>query len=178
MHPVMAAYASHVRQPGQSWGERVVPFVPAASPPAHSLVRKGQQWVFVLLPPSSTAQDSAMRYAFARANGEVWDECLRRVEQVGEEARNSTPPMSWQAKEKMTKVREVLEREGLGPSLFNIFDVRQFFKELELEGREAPSAETLNQLFDLFSRLNSRKDSNGPQLMDADALVKLVTSCR
>jgi hypothetical protein len=50
MQPVMAAYASQVREPGQLWGDRVVPFVPTASPPAKALVRKGQQWVFALLP--------------------------------------------------------------------------------------------------------------------------------
>jgi hypothetical protein len=109
-----------------------------------------------------------VRYAFARANGEVWDECLRRIEQINDELKNSTSTRySKDRNEKMTRFRE-----EIGPRLFNIFDVRQFFKELELEGRAAPSPKVLNQLFALFARLNEGK---GAQLMDVDALVELVT---
>ena len=67
----------------------------------------------------------------------------------------------------MTKLRK-----ELGRRLFNIFDMHQFFEELELEGREAPSPEALSQLFDILSGLNGEK---GPLLIDADTLVEIVT---
>lgn len=121
MHPVMAAYASQVRSPGHEWGERIVPFVPSALSPAQSLARKGRQWVFIFL-----ATSGRIEYAFARASGEVWDEFLKMKEQINEEAKNSTPPMSNQ--EKKERVSEI--SKGLGPRIFEVFDIRQFFKEL------------------------------------------------
>jgi hypothetical protein len=63
--------------------------------------------------------DACVRYAFARANGEVWDEYLRRAEKINEEMKNSTTSRQ-EKKEKMTKLRE-----GLGPHLFNFFDMHQ-----------------------------------------------------
>ena len=170
MHPVMAAYASQVRRPGHSWGERIVPFVPAALSPAQSLARKGRQWLFVFLSSSIWNRDSHTRYAFTRASGEVWDEFLKMKEHINEEAKNSTPPMS--NKEKNERISEI--SKGLGPRLFEVFDIRQFFKELELEGREPPSPEALDRLFNIFSKL----ESGGLLLMDADALVPLLTSPR
>lgn len=167
MYPVMAAYASQVREPDHLWGERAVPFVPSASSPANSLVTKGRQWVFALLPLSGSL-DASVRYAFAQANGEVWDECLRRMEQINEELRNSmSTRYSQDRKEKMSRFRE-----EVGPRLFTVFNVHQFFKELELEGREAPSPKALTELFDLFAKLNKGK---GAQLMDIDTLFDLVT---
>ena len=167
MHPVMAAYASQVRSPGHSWGERIVPFVPSALSPAQSLTRKGRQWVFIFI--NSLGRSHPIQYAFARASGEVWDEFLKMKKQINEEAKNSTPPMSNQ--EKKERVTEI--SKGLGPRVFEVFDIRQFFKELELEGREPPSPEALDRLFNIFSKLG-----DGPELMDADALVPLLTRPR
>jgi hypothetical protein len=169
IHPIMAAYASQVRRPGHSWGERIVPFVPSSLSTTQSLARKGQQWVFVFFP--SSIRDSHVRYAFARARGEVWDEFLKMKKQIDEEAKNSTPPMS--NKESKERVSEI--SKGLGLRLLDVFDVRQFFKELELEGREAPSPEALDRLFNIFSKLD---DSGGPELMNADAIVPLLMSPR
>lgn len=159
----MAAYASQVRSPGHEWGERIVPFVPSALSPAQSLARKGRQWVFIFL-----ATSGRIEYAFARASGEVWDEFLKMKEQINEEAKNSTPPMSNQKKKE--RVSEI--SKGLGPRIFEVFDIRQFFKELELEGRESPSPEALDRLFDIFSKLG------GPEMMDVDAFVPLLTRRR
>ena len=169
IHPIMAAYASQVRRPGHSWGERIVPFVPSALSPARSLARKGRQWVFLFFP--SSIRDSHVRYGFARASGEVWDEFLKMKKQIDEEAKNSTPPMS--NKEKNKRVSEI--SKGLGPRLFEVFDIRQFFKELELEGREPPSPEALDRLFNIFSQLDRSGDS---QLTDIDAIVSLFISPR
>ena len=161
IYPIMAAYASQVRRPGHSWGERIVPFVPSALSPARSLARKGRQWVFLFFPSSH------IRYAFARASGEVWDEFLKMKKQINEEAKNSTPPMS--NKEKNERVSEI--SKGLGPRLFEVFDIRQFFKELELEGREPPSPEGLDRLFNIFSKLGGSGD---PELINIDAIVPLL----
>jgi hypothetical protein len=169
MHPVMAAYASEVRSPGHSWGERIVPFVPSALSPAQSLARKGRQWVFIF--HTSSRMNRQIEYAFSRASGEVWDEFLKMRKQINQEAKNSTPPMSNQEKKK--RVSEI--SKALGPRIFEVFDIRQFFKELELEGREPPLPEALDRLFDIFSKLG---DSGGPELMDVDALVRLLTSPR
>jgi hypothetical protein len=168
IQPIMAAYASQVRHPGRSWGERIVPFVPSVLSPAQSLARKGRQWIFVFLP--SSIRDSHARYAFARAHGEVWDEFLKMKEQINEEGKNSKPPMSNHWQERTETVSEI--PKGLGPRLFDIFDIRQFFKELELEGREAPSPEALDRLFNIFSKLD---DSGSPELMDTDAIIPLLT---
>jgi hypothetical protein len=172
---VMAAYASQVRRPGQSWEERVASFVPATLPPAQSLARKGRQWLFVLLPVvGGTAGHRYYNliYAFARVSGEVWDEYLKMMEQIDGETENSGPTAPMSSQEKAERVSEL--HKGLGPRLFEIFDMQQFFKELELEGREPPSPEALSQLFDIFSNLDTRKDY-GPQLIDVDQLVMLFT---
>ncbi|KIM36365.1 hypothetical protein M413DRAFT_292228 [Hebeloma cylindrosporum] len=168
MDPVMAVYASQVREAGQLWGERVVPFIPGASSPAKSLVRKGHQWVFSILPFGHIGY---LRYTFARVNGEVWDECLRRTEQIDEEL--GTRDSSWIRYGKDRKEKIAKLREELGPRIFNVCDVPQFFKELELEGREPPSPEALDHLFDLFATLNEGRGP-GIRLMDADDLLELV----
>ncbi|KIM39384.1 hypothetical protein M413DRAFT_75082 [Hebeloma cylindrosporum] len=166
--PIMAAYASQVRRPGHSWGERIVPVVPACCPAVNALTRQGQQWLFVFLPSNWWGQNTHSQYAFARVSGEAWDEFLKMKKQINEEAKDSTPPMS--NKEKTERLSEI--SKALGPRIFHIFDIQQFFKELELEGREAPSPKTLEQLFNIFSQLDT---SGNPRLMDAEALVPFFT---
>ena len=167
---VMAAYASQVRRPGHSWGERIVPFIPADLSPVHALARKGRQWLFVFLPPDSSFSTHLFRvaYAFARASGEVWDEFLKMTDHVNEGAKDSTPPMS--TKEQKERISEIFK--GLEPPLLEVFNIQQFFKELEAEGRESPSPEALDRLFNIFSKLGG---SDGPHVMDADELVPILT---
>ena len=150
--PAMAAYASQVRRPGQSWEDLIVSSVPAIFPPAQSLARKGRPWLFVLL-PTWGFESCAVLYAFVRVRGEVWDEYLKMTEQIDGKAEDSTAPMSSQTNsERVSQLCKELELH-----LFEIFDVQQFFKELELEGREPPSPEALSRLFDVFSKLDGRE---------------------
>jgi hypothetical protein len=51
------------------------------------------------------------------------------MEQIEGKVEDSTAPMS--IRKGVFKLRK-----GLGPSIFEIFDMQHFFEELELEGRE------------------------------------------
>jgi len=53
--------------------------------------------------------------------------------------------MSTEGKQELTDVQR-----KLGQRLFDIFNVEEFFKELEQEGRERPDPEALSRLLDTF----------------------------
>lgn len=186
---VMTAYASQARRPDQSWAERVVGYVPANSgQPQQALKRKGKQWLFVFLTSWFFRTLNIDRpafygdlYGFVRVNGEVWGEYSKVMEQIDGEVENSTPPtMSSAIKDKRERTAGL--RKEFGPRLFEIFNVEQFFKELELEGWEPPSPGALSQLFDIFPKLDKMAHLGdkllgglGLQLIELDELVVIST---
>jgi len=59
--PLMATYASAVREPGRSWSERIVPFIPGISS------KRCEGWIFVSKSLLSQGTRS-IRYAFTKIN--------------------------------------------------------------------------------------------------------------
>ncbi|KIM36187.1 hypothetical protein M413DRAFT_427845 [Hebeloma cylindrosporum] len=187
---VMTAYASQARRPDQSWAERVVGYVPANSGQLQqALKRKGKQWLFVFLTSWSFRTLNIDRPAF---HGDLYGlfELTERCgmnkyskvkEQIDGEVENSTPPTTSSAiKDKRERTAGL--RKEFGPRLFEIFNVEQFFKELELEGWEPPSPGALSQLFDIFPKLDKRAHLDdkllgglGLQLIELDELVVIST---
>ena len=176
--PLLTTYASAVREPGRSWSERTVSFIPRKTSDRFN-AREG--WFFAWFAPPSFRDPTSYSYAFAKFNKEVMEECQRRIDELrasfklpsdfdkpqnlegeaaaGEpdaelddssvEATASSLPDELRAKEKAIK-SEYADRE------FHIFDVNSFFQELVKEGRPAPSPEILTKLLELFAFLEKK----------------------
>jgi hypothetical protein len=164
--PLLAAYASAVREPGRSWSERIVPFIPGKT----LKLNEREGWFFAWSSLIAYRSSSPYRYAFAKLNKEVSEECQRRIDELresfklpgyldtpqnsegqaageaaglgddnSETAMTSSLPDELHAKEEAIK-SVYADRE------FHIFDVNFFFQELVKEGRPAPSPEVLTTL--------------------------------
>ena len=66
---LLATYASAVREPGRSWSERIVPFIPSK---AIDTWNKREGWLFAWPTVS-------YRYAFVKITKEVTEECQQRA---------------------------------------------------------------------------------------------------
>ena len=78
--PLMTTYASAVREPGRSWSERIVPFIPGR---ACKQLKEHEGWflawsALVSLDPWSPP----FHYAFARVNKEALEEYHRRMDEL------------------------------------------------------------------------------------------------
>jgi len=183
--PLLAAYASAVREPGRSWSERIVPFI---SRKTSNDFNAHEGWFFAWSAPDAYRDSPSYRYAFAKFNKEVSEECQRRIVELresfnlpshldtpqnseGEQAADepdaeldgnseAAMPDGLLAKEDAIK-SEYADRE------FHIFDVNSFFQELVKEGRPAPSPEALTKLLELFAFLE-KKDSPLSVMTPAD----------
>ena len=177
--PLLAAYASAVREPGRSWSERIVPFIPRKT----NKLNEGEGWLFAWSAPNpfiESATDS-YRYAFAKINNEVMEECQRRIDELREssfklpshldapvnfedhQAAAGEPDArlddgdSSEAKTSLSddelRAKENAIKSEYADRKFHIFDVKSFFQELVKEGRPAPSPEALTKLLDFFALL-------------------------
>ena len=186
--PLLATYASAVREPGRSWSERIVPFIPKKTSDEFN---EHQGWFFAWSAPNAYRGTQSYRYAFAKFNKEVSEECQRRIVELresfnlpshldtpqdsevqaadepnaeldgnSEAAATSLMPDGLLAKENAIKA-EYADRE------FHIFDVNSFFQELVKEGRPAPSPEALTKLLELFEFLE-KKDNPLSVMTPAD----------
>ena len=83
---LLAAYASAVREPGRSWSERIVPFIPRTTSSDKLNVLEG--WFFAWSAPNPfrvvDLTLASYRYAFAKINKEVKEECQRRIAELRE----------------------------------------------------------------------------------------------
>lgn len=172
--PLLAAYASAVREPGRSWSERIVPFIPKKTKMLN--VREG--WFFAWSAPNPFIDSESYRYAFVKNNKEAMEECQRRIDELRKSfklpshpdmPRNFEGQVTAAAGEPDAEVDDNSEREAsLSDKLsakenaikseyadreFHIFDVKTFFQELVKEGRPAPSPEALTKLLEFFASL-------------------------
>ena len=183
--PLLASYASAVREPGRSWSERIVPFIPSRT---LDKLNERESWFFAWSAPSPFRSSSQHRYAFAKLNKEVSEECQRRIDELresfnlpnhldtpqnlegqaaGEPDANSEAAMTSLPDELRDKINAIISEYA--DREFHIFDVNSFFQELVKEGRPAPSPEVLTKLLDLFTFLE-KKDS--PLLLMTPADLK------
>jgi len=177
--PLLATYASAVREPGRSWSERIVPFIPRKT---SDKLNEREGWFFAWSAPNAYRDSPSYSYAFAKFNKEVMEECQRKIDELrksfnlpshldtpqnlegqatdepdaelddnSEAAIASLLPDELLAKVNAIK-SEYADRE------FNIFDVNSFFQELVKEGRPAPSPEVLTKLLELFAFLEKKDE--------------------
>ena len=78
--PLLATYASTVREPGRSWSERIVPFIPRNT--LNKLNEREGCFIFAWLMPNPTG--SQHHYAFVKVNKEVTEECQLRIDELQE----------------------------------------------------------------------------------------------
>ncbi|KAF8971382.1 hypothetical protein BDZ97DRAFT_1913870 [Flammula alnicola] len=159
--PLMAAYASQIRREGQPWGERVVSIVPNLTFPVKAL-QDSQAWNFVF------AEKSKFLYAFVRYNSEANGQYTKECKEVKSRMKDEENPLT---KEEV-KAKLKIVAQAYASRIYQMYDVRDFFKQLELAGRAPPAPELLTPLFDLFSKLGSKEDYGAMQLMTSGELVK------
>ena len=175
--PLMASYASAVREPGRSWSERIVPFIPRKT---SDEIDELEGWFFCWSGPESFTNSPSYSYAFAKSNKEAIVERQRRIDELRESSKlpnlvdTSSTPLNLEGQSAVESdakldnssegaitpdelrdkenaiVSEYADRE------FHIFGVSSFFQELVKEGRPAPSPEILTKLLELFEFLDKR----------------------
>lgn len=119
----MAAFATESRQMDKSWYERTVPFVPSCS--------GGGQWILIIVDGSSRILHNE-----AQKNKDV------------ARCRNNYAFIRFNQK----PVEDVDVAKATDGSLpFDLYDIRAFFKELELDGRPAPDHKSLEQLCGIYT---------------------------
>ena len=180
--PLLTAYASAVREPGRSWSERIVPFIPRKT---CDKLNEREVWFFAFSVPNPY-RDAGIglpshRYAFAKLNKEVTEECQRRIDELRESFNLPThldTPQNSEGQAAAGEVdaelddnSEVVKTSSLTDELrakeeaikseyadrkYHIYDVNSFFQELVKEGRPAPSHEVLNKLLELFTFLEKK----------------------
>jgi hypothetical protein len=165
--PLLASYASAVREPGRSWSERIVPFIPSNE------LNECEGWFLAW-----SVLDPSIHYAFAKINKEATEECQQRIDEFRESFNlpsHLDRPRNFEgqvADELDAKLDDKSEETSLSDELqdkenaikseyadreFHIFDVKSFFQELVKEGRPAPSPEALTDLLELFAFLEKEK---------------------
>ena len=168
--PILTAYASAVREPGRSWSERIVPFIPTNS---YGGLNECAGWLFTWSEPHSLIQPTAYRYAFTKINKEVREECQRRIHEYrvsladvfdlpqifeaepdADSDDNSGAKTTLSNEELHAKENDIKSEHADQQS--HIFDVKSFFQELVKEGRPAPSSEALTKLLELFAALEEK----------------------
>ncbi|KAF8974188.1 hypothetical protein BDZ97DRAFT_1772299 [Flammula alnicola] len=163
---LMAACASQLRREGQPWGERLVSIVPNLAYAMMALPER-QAWNFVL-------RDNLgeFLYGFVRCNSEAFDQYAKECEEVRSHMKDAENPLT---QEEVDTKLEALG-EAYTSRLYDIYDARDFFRQLELEGREPPAPEMLAQLSDIFSTLGSKKkgDYGFMQLITARELLVYI----
>jgi hypothetical protein len=175
--PLLSVYASAVRGPGRSWSERIVPFIPQGM--SEKLPSEG--WFLAWSVPSRYSKLLPYRYAFAKINKEVEEECQRRIEELRSSHSRDDKPQRPEGQIAAKPDTELEDSSGAKASLvdqelrakeiaikseyadrrFHIFDVESFFQELVKEGRPAPSPEALTKLLRIFAM--SKGISDRPQ---------------
>jgi len=165
-----------------------VPFIPGKT---LDKLNEREGWFFAW---SSYRSSSPYRYAFAKLNKEVSEECQRRIDELresfklpshldtpqileGQAAGESAAELGDDNSETATtsslpdelRVKEEAIKSEYADREFHIFDVNSFFQELVKEGRPAPSPEVLNKLLELFAFLE-KKDA--PLLLMTPANLK------
>ena len=197
--PLLATYASAVREPGRSWSERIVPFIPRK---ASEKLDERDGWFFTW--SVSYSHSLSYRYAFAKINKEVMEECQRKIDELRESLKlppshlDSDTPQSFErqgaeepeaennlddnSKAKTSllsyelRVKEDAIKSEYADRKFHIFDVKSFFEELVKEGRPAPSPEALTKLLELFAFLEktpSRDDASASSRISLMTLADL-----
>ena len=176
--PLLATYASAVREPGRSWSERIVPFIPRKTSDKFN-EREGWffAWWMPLVVPHSD-DNPLFRYAFVKINKEVTEECQRRIDELresvklpslldtpqnleGQAADEPDSKLDDNCEAKISLLSDELRRKENAIKSeyayreFNIFDVKSFFQELVKEGRPAPSPDALTKLLELFAFLEN-----------------------
>ena len=152
--PLLATYASAVREPGRSWSERIVPFIPSK---AIDMRNKREGWFFAWSAES-------YRYAFVKINTEVSEECQQSINELSFHIT--------QKSELDARLDNNFKRR------FHIFDVKSFFRELIKEGRPAPSPEALTRLLDIFAALEKDKLIRLMTLADLTSFLEEIEGCR
>jgi hypothetical protein len=170
--PLLATYASAVREPGRSWSERIVPFIPRT----YRMLNEREGWFLAWSEPYSYRG-----YAFAKINEEVTEECQQRIDELRESFKLPSHPDTFQnfegqaageldavldnsseAKTYLSSdelcAKENAIRSEYADREFHIFDIKSFFQELVKEGRPAPSPEALTKLLELFAFLENKDD--------------------
>ena len=164
--PLLATYASAVREPGRSWSERIVPFIPSKT---FDMLEEREGWFFAWSAIKSFSKSPSYRYAFAKINKEAMEECQQRIDELRESFKlpshfdtpqnvelddNSDAKTSFLSVELCAKENAIRsEYAGRG---FHLFDVNSFFQELVKEGRPPPSPEALTKLLELFAFLEKK----------------------
>lgn len=181
--PLLASYASAVRDPGRSWSERIVPFIPIKT---LDKLNERESWFFAWSAPNPYRSSSKYCYAFAKLNKKVSEECQQRIDELRESFKlpshlDTSQDLEGQAADEPdldALLEDNSDSEAAMTSLlpdelrakmnaifseyadrqFHIFDVNSFFQELVKEGRPGPSPEVLTKLLDLFAFLEKKDD--------------------
>jgi hypothetical protein len=190
--PLLATYASAVREPGRSWSERIVPFIPISSD-SSSALSEHEGWFFAWSMPFRRLVPN--HYAFAKVNKEVKEECQRRIDELltslsskpqncedqnagVSDAKlddNSGAMMFMSDEELLAKENDI--KSGYADRMYCIFNVKSFFQELIKEGRPAPSPEALTKLLELFAALGEKKDISLCVMTPADLTSFMEKIC-
>ena len=199
--PLLATYASAVREPGRSWSERIVPFIPRHT---CDMLNEHEGWLFTWSDvPYSDSESPLYRYAFAKINKEVIEGCQRKIDELREsfkllpshfdtpqstegqdadepDAENlddsdnsdaNTPLLADELADEL-RIKENAIKFEYADRMFHIFDVKSFFEELVKEGRPVPSPEALTKLLEIFAFLEK---TSGNDALAPSRLLSLMT---
>ncbi|TFK70017.1 hypothetical protein BDN72DRAFT_819442 [Pluteus cervinus] len=143
----LAAYPSESLKAGRKWGERIVPYIPRLRRFMDSIT-SCHGWKLLW-----SSSFSNIRYAFLRVNAEAMSEYLEEYKSLGERGKKvSLNPITNEEYNEKTKQLG----ESFKNCLFQVYDVRGFFEQLELEGRPAPPQDELERLYNEFAALENR----------------------
>ncbi|TFK70016.1 hypothetical protein BDN72DRAFT_819439 [Pluteus cervinus] len=124
----LGAYPSEKLKDGQTWGERVITYIPRLLQPTEAM-KSTEGWKVLW----AHAKMDSIRYAFVKTDPEA---------------------MAQYAAEKSHQAADSYKDR-----LYQVYDVRGFFKELELESRPAPPQEELEALLNRFAMLENNPDA-------------------
>ncbi|KAF8968231.1 hypothetical protein BDZ97DRAFT_1655263 [Flammula alnicola] len=159
--PIVAACACHVRQEGESWGERAVTLIPTG---LLTSIKKAlmnyQGWIFLFI-----ERDGVIQYTFLRRNLEVFDQFEKDLKEVWPPEARSPPAKEVQA------IKHSYATKG---RLYHVYDIHDFFKQLESEGRPPAAPKTLRRLFDLFSTASNRDGHGSLKLMTYETVLSYL----
>ncbi|KAF8966051.1 hypothetical protein BDZ97DRAFT_1809300 [Flammula alnicola] len=159
--PTVAAYTCHVRQEGESWGERAVTLIPSdLSTSVKEALTNYQGWIFLFIETGYTT----FQYTFLRRNLEVFDQFEKDLKEVPPDAR-------WPPAHEVQTIKDAYATRG---RLYHVYDVYDFFKQLESEGRPPAAPKTLRRLFDLFSTASNRDGPGSLKLMTYEKVLSYL----
>ena len=164
--PLLAAYASVVREPGCSLSKRIVSFVPGSSSKA---LKEHKGWFFAWSVLDLCGHPTYL-YAFAKINKKITEECQRRINELkflpdipqnsDGQATEDNSGVNTSLSDEELHVEETTIISEYADRQFHLFNIKSFFPELVKEGRPALSPAALTRLLELFEILGNKDEKN------------------